>query len=264
MTGQFGKNHLGDRDRDAADRARVRRVLRQPLSPERGGRAGESPTIRRIPSIRVQEAVRPARRHSLAAPARWQADIEDTGPLTKKRMETIDEEVTAKALDFMERAKKADKPFFLWWNSTRMHVFTHLKKESAGKTGLGIYADGMVEHDGHGRPGARQAQGTGPRRQHHRHVFHRQRRRSPSPGPTAARRCSAARRTRNGKAAIRVPTLIRWPGVIKPGTVINDIGCARGHAADPAGRRGRHHRQGRPAEGQESRRHDLQGPSRRL
>ena len=64
-------------------------------------------------------------------------------------METIDEEVNAKALDFMERAAEADKPFFLWWNSTRMHVFTHLKEESKGKTGLGVYADGMVEHDGH-------------------------------------------------------------------------------------------------------------------
>ena len=75
--------------------------------------------------------------------------IEDTGPLTKKRMETIDEEVNAKAIDFMERAKKDGKPFFVWWNSTRMHIFTRLKAESEGKTGLGIYADGMVEHDGH-------------------------------------------------------------------------------------------------------------------
>ncbi len=74
--------------------------------------------------------------------------IESTGPLTKKRMETIDEEVTAASLDYLERAKKADKPFFLWWNSTRMHIWTHLKKESKGKTGLGVYADGMVEHDG--------------------------------------------------------------------------------------------------------------------
>lgn len=64
-------------------------------------------------------------------------------------METIDEEVNAKAIDFMERAKQADKPFFLWWNSTRMLIFTHLKKESVGKTGLGVYRDGMVEHDGH-------------------------------------------------------------------------------------------------------------------
>jgi arylsulfatase len=59
----------------------------------------------------------------------------------------VDQEVTVAALDFMERAVKADKPFFVWWNSTRMHIWTHLKAESKGKTGLGVYADGMVEHD---------------------------------------------------------------------------------------------------------------------
>ena len=64
-------------------------------------------------------------------------------------METVDEEVTAGALDFMDRAAKAGKPFFLWWNSTRMHIWTHLKPDSKGKTGLGVYPDGMVEHDGH-------------------------------------------------------------------------------------------------------------------
>ena len=63
-------------------------------------------------------------------------------------METVDEEVTTAALDFMDKAHKDGKPFFVWWNSTRMHVFTHLKPASEGKTGLGIYADGMVEHDG--------------------------------------------------------------------------------------------------------------------
>ena len=62
-------------------------------------------------------------------------------------METIDEEITKASLDYLERAKKANKPFFLWWNSTRMHIWTHLKKESQGKTGLGVYPDGMVEHD---------------------------------------------------------------------------------------------------------------------
>ncbi len=73
---------------------------------------------------------------------------EDTGPLTRKRMETVDEEVTAAALKFMDKSAKDGKPFFVWWNSSRMHVFTHLKKESEGKTGFGVYADGMVEHDG--------------------------------------------------------------------------------------------------------------------
>ena len=103
--------------------------------------------------------------------------ITDTGPLTRKRMETIDEEVTVKALDFMQRAQGANKPFFLWWNSTRMHVFTHLKKESEGKTGLGIYADGMVEHDGHVGQVLAKLEGARHRREHDRHVLHRQRRR---------------------------------------------------------------------------------------
>src|SRR5260370_76853 len=62
-------------------------------------------------------------------------------------METMDEEITASAMDFMERQVKADKPFFLWWNSTKMHIWTHLKKECEGVTGLGVTADGMVEHD---------------------------------------------------------------------------------------------------------------------
>ncbi|MGQ7322945.1 sulfatase-like hydrolase/transferase, partial [Streptococcus suis] len=75
--------------------------------------------------------------------------IQDTGPLTKKRMETIDDEITTAALGFIDKAAKDKKPFFVWWNSSRMHVFTHLKKESEGKTGYGVYADGMVEHDGH-------------------------------------------------------------------------------------------------------------------
>jgi arylsulfatase A-like enzyme len=74
--------------------------------------------------------------------------VKDTGPLTKKRMKTIDEEVTTKKLDFMERAKKTDKPFFLWYGTTRMHIWTDLKAASDGKTGLGIAADAMTEHDG--------------------------------------------------------------------------------------------------------------------
>ena len=73
---------------------------------------------------------------------------EDTGPLTKKRMETVDGEFLDASLDFIDRANKDKKPFFVWFNSTRMHIFTHLKPESQGKTGLGIYPDGMVEHDG--------------------------------------------------------------------------------------------------------------------
>ena len=75
--------------------------------------------------------------------------IQDTGPLTKKRMETVDQEFLAAALDFMDRNAKASKQFFCYFNSTRMHVFTHLSPSADGKTGLGLQADGMVEHDGH-------------------------------------------------------------------------------------------------------------------
>jgi arylsulfatase len=96
--------------------------------------------------------------HSFANPDGTQK-IEDTGPLTIKRMETVDEEFTAKAVDYLQKRKDDGKPFFLWWNATCMHIWTHLKKDVAGKTGLGVYPDGMVEHDGHVGPDPRQAQG---------------------------------------------------------------------------------------------------------
>jgi arylsulfatase len=73
---------------------------------------------------------------------------ENTGPLTRKRMETIDDEHVAASTDFMDRASKAGEPFFIWFAPSRMHIWTRLKPASQGKTGLGIYADGMVEHDG--------------------------------------------------------------------------------------------------------------------
>ena len=75
--------------------------------------------------------------------------IQNTGPLTIKRMETIDDEFTDAAVAWIGKQAKAGKPFFCYYNSTRMHVFTHLKPESQGKTGLGMEADGMVEHDAH-------------------------------------------------------------------------------------------------------------------
>jgi arylsulfatase len=84
-----------------------------------------------------------------AANADGTQKIENTGALTTKRMETIDEEFLDASLTFIDKANKDGKPCFVWWNSTRMHVFTHLKKESQGKTGMGLYPDGMVEHDGH-------------------------------------------------------------------------------------------------------------------
>ena len=141
MTGQFGKNHLGDLDThlptnhgfdeffgnlyhlNAEDEPENEDY---PSDPEFAKKFGPRGVI-----------------HSLA-----DGKIEDTGPLNMKRMETIDAEVTVRALDFIDRAHKADKPFFVWYNTTRMHVWTRLKPESKGVTGQGIYADGMAEHDG--------------------------------------------------------------------------------------------------------------------
>ena len=148
--------------------------------------------------------------------------IADTGPLNRKRMETVDEEVTTKAIDFMVRAKKAGKPFFLWWNSTRMHVFTHLKKESQGKTGRGIYADGMVEHDGHVGQVLDKLKELG-LEQNTIVMYSTDNGAEAFSWPDAGTTMFRGEKNTQWEGGYRVPTLIRWPGVIKPGTIINDI-----------------------------------------
>ncbi len=141
-TGQFGKNHLGDQDEhlpsnhgfdeffgnlyhlNAEDEPEHADYPKDPAFKKRFGPRG---VINSFADGKVQ----------------------DTGPLNKKRMETIDEEVLAKTLAFIDKAHAAKQPFFVWFNTTRMHIWTRLKKESQGVTGQGLYADGMVEHDGH-------------------------------------------------------------------------------------------------------------------
>ena len=142
MTAQYGKNHLGDLDEHLPTNHGFDEFFGNLYHLN----AEEEPEHEDYPQgAAFREKFGP--RGVIKSSA--DGSIEDTGPLTRKRMETVDEEVTAGAIDFMERAAAADKPFFLWWNSTRMHVHTHLKEESEGVTGLGVYADGMIEHDGH-------------------------------------------------------------------------------------------------------------------
>lgn len=138
-------------------------------------------------------------------------------------METIDEEVTAKTLDFMQRAKTEGKPFFIWWNSTRMHIFTHLKEESAGKTGLGIYPDGMVEHDGHVGQVLDKLDELG-LADNTIVMYSTDNGAEMMSWPDGGTTMFRGEKNTNWEGGYRVPCAIRWPGVIAPGTVVNEIG----------------------------------------
>jgi arylsulfatase len=215
MTGQFGKNHLGDRD-EMLPSAHGFDEFFGNLYHLNAEEEPENPDYFKDPEMKKKFGPRGVI-HSFA-----DGRITDTGPLTKKRMETIDGEVTAKALDFMERAKKADKPFFIWWNSTRMHIFTHLKAESEGKTGLGIYADGMVEHDGHVGQVLAKLKELG-LDQNTIVMYSTDNGAETFTWPDGGTTMFRGEKNTQWEGGYRVPAMIRWPGVIKPGTVINDI-----------------------------------------
>jgi arylsulfatase len=222
VCGQFGKNHLGDRDEFLPTVHGFDEFFGNlyHLNAEEEPENPDYPKEADYPNFRKKFGPRGVLR-SWANPDGTQR-IEDTGPLTRKRMETIDEEITAGALDFIERQHKAGKPFFCWWNSTRMHINTHLKKESQGVTGLGIYPDGMVEHDKsvgelldkldalgiadntivmYSTDNGAEALSW------------------PDGGTTPFR----GEKDTNWEGGWRVPCAIRWPGVIKPGTVSNEM-----------------------------------------
>ena len=129
MTAQFGKNHLGDLDEQLPTAHGFDEFMGS-LYHLNAEEEFENPDYFKDPELIKRYATRGVI-HSWANPDGTQK-IESTGPLGKKRMETIDEEITKASLDYLEKAKKADKPFFLWWNSTRMHVWTHLKEGSKG------------------------------------------------------------------------------------------------------------------------------------
>jgi arylsulfatase len=231
VTGQFGKNHLGDKNEflptvhgfdeffgnlyhlNAEEEPENPDYPKDPAFKEKFGPRG---VLHCWATDKVDSTVDP-----VFGPVGKQR-IENTGPLTTKRMETVNDEFTNAALDFMERSVKSGKPFFMWVNSTRMHIFTHLKPESIGRTGLGTYPDGMVEHDADvGRLLDRvdklgitdntivmYSTDNGPE------CF------SWPDGGTSPFR---GEKDTNWEAGWRVPTLIRWPGVIKPGSRSNQV-----------------------------------------
>jgi arylsulfatase len=219
MTAQFGKNHLGDAD-ETLPTAHGFDEFFGSLYHLNAEQEPECEDYFKDPEMIKKYATRGVI-HCWANPDGTQR-IESTGPLNKKRMETIDEEVTALTLDYLEKAAKSDKPFFLWWNSTRMHIFTHLKEESKGVTGLGTYPDGMVEHDGHVGQILNKLKELG--LDDNTIVMYSTDNGAecftwPDGGTTPFR----GEKNENWEGGYRVPCFLRWPGVIKPGTINNDI-----------------------------------------
>jgi len=234
-TGQFGKNHLGDRNEflptvhgfdefygnlyhlNAEEDPESRTYPRDPAFRQALGPRG---VLRCKASDRDDPTDQP----------RWgkvgKQTIEDTGPLTKKRMETVDDETSAAAIDFIQRQARANTPFFCWFNSTRMHFRTHVREANRDKPGLTSrteYADGMIEHDavvgtilktvddlGIGNDTiVIYTTDNGP----HQNSW-------PDAGTTPFR----SEKNTNWEGAFRVPCAIRWPGGrIQPGSVSNDI-----------------------------------------
>jgi arylsulfatase len=218
-TGQFGKNHLGDRDEHLPTAHGFDEFFGN-LYHLNAEEEPELPDYPKDPEFKKKFGPRGVL-HTWANPDGTQR-IEDTGALSKKRMETVDDESTAAAIAFIERAHKEGKPFFVWWNGTRMHIWTHLKPESDGKTGLGIYADGMVEHDGHVGQILKKLEELGIANNtivmygtdNGAEVMS-----WPDGGTTPFR----GEKNTNWEGGYRVPSLIRWPGVIKAGSIYNNI-----------------------------------------
>jgi arylsulfatase len=216
-TGQFGKNHLGDKDEFLPTNHGFDEFFGN-LYHLNAEEEPENPDYPKNPEFKKRFGPRGVLKSTA------DGKITDTGPLTKNRMETADEEFLAAALDFIDRQHKAGKPFLCYFNSTRMHVFTHLKKESDGKTGLGIYPDGMVEHDGMVGQLLKKLDDLGIA-DNTIVVYTTDNGAEVMSWPDGGSTPFRGEKATNWEGGFRVPMCIRWPGVIKPGTVVNDI-CA--------------------------------------
>jgi arylsulfatase len=232
-TGQFGKNHLGDRNEHLPTVHGFDEFFGN-LYHLNAEEEPENPDYPKDPRFRAKFGPRGVlktkasdRDDPTVDPAYGKVGkqtIENTGPLNRKRMETVDEEFLAAAKDFITRQQRAGTPWFCYFNSTRMHVFTHLKEASQGKTGLGLYPDGMVETDGHVGELLKLLDDLGVAdntivvytTDNGAEAFT-----WPDGGSTPFR----GEKATNWEGAFRVPCLIKWPGVIKPGTIVNDV-CA--------------------------------------
>src|SRR6516165_3124998 len=218
-TGQFGKNHLGDRDEFLPTMHGFDEFFGN-LYHLNAEEEPELPDYPKDPAFKKQFGPRGVLH--CKADGKGGQTIEDTGPLTKKRMETIDEEITDKALAWMEAQAKANKPFFLWYNSTAMHFRTHVAAKNLGKSGQDPYSDRMVVHDEQigmmldklDQLGIAEntivmySTDNGPEN---------------DTWPDGATTPFRSQKDTNWEGGWRVPAFIRWPGKIKAGTVLNGI-----------------------------------------
>jgi arylsulfatase len=218
-TGQFGKNHLGDKDEFLPTMHGFDEFFGN-LYHLNAEEEPELPDYPKNPEFRKKFGPRGVLH--CWADGKGGQKIENTGPLTKKRMETVDEETTDAALKFIDKAHKEDKPFFVWWNTTAMHFRTHCAKKHEGKSGQGFYNDVMVAHDElvgkmldkldklgiADNTIVMYSTDNGP----HYNSW-------PDAGITPFR----AEKNTNWEGGWRVPAFVRWPGKIKAGSVANGI-----------------------------------------
>jgi arylsulfatase A-like enzyme len=230
-TGQFGKNHLGDRNEFLPTVHGFDEFFGNlyHLNAEEEPELPDYPKDPRFLAAFGPRGVLDCKASSIddsTVDPRWgrvgKQTINDTGPLTKKRMETVDEEITNRALAWMEQRVQADKPFFLWYNSTAMHFRTHVAEKNLGKSGQDPYSDRMVVHDEQigmmldkldelgitDNTIVMYSTDNGPEN---------------DTWPDGANTPFRGQKDSNWEGGWRVPSFIRWPGKIKPGSVFNGI-----------------------------------------
>ena len=214
-TGQFGKNHLGDKDEFLPSNHGFDEFFGN-LYHLNAEEEPETYFYPKDPAFRKRYAPRGV--------IRSYADgrIEDTGPLSRKRMETVDQEFTDAAIKFIDKSHSDGKPFFVWFNATRMHVWTRLTPEWDGKTGYGLYADGLAEHDHHVGQLLDKldrldiADNTIV-------IYSTDNGSQTNTYPDGGMEPFRGEKGSTWEGGFRVPAMIRWPGVVEPGRVINDI-----------------------------------------
>ena len=224
-TGQFGKNHQGDRDEHLPTMHGFDEFFGNlyHLNAEEEPENRDYPGNKKLANGKTfRETYGPRGVLKCKADGKGGQTIENTGPLTKKRMETIDEETRAAAKDFIARQSKGGQPFFCWWNATRMHFRTHVKEANLGKSGQDEYSDGMVEHDGHVGELLQAIDDLG--LADDTIVLY-----STDNGPhynTWPDACTTPFRSEknsNWEGAYRVPAFVRWPGKFPAGVTLNGI-----------------------------------------